>query len=248
MAGRLLEICIDSVLSSITAETGGADRVELCDNLMEGGTTPSAGMISLVREKITIGLQVMIRPRGGDFLYTDEEYEVMKRDIQTAKELGADGVVFGLLRPDGAIDKKRCNELIRLARPMSITFHRAFDMVKNPEQSLEDLIELGVDRLLTSGLHATVICGKRVIKQLVDQSDGRIEVMAGGGVRLHNIQELVDETGVEQIHASGRKTQESDMIFRNDKVQMGIIDNQEYSVKVGDVDLIKAFRKQLSSI
>ncbi|WP_421874782.1 copper homeostasis protein CutC [Marinoscillum sp.] len=236
-----LEVCIDSVKSALAAQEGGANRVELCDNLVEGGTTPSAGMIRLVREKIQIGLQVMIRPRGGDFLYTKEEFEVMKLDIQIAKDLGADGVVFGLLNPDGSVDKERCDELIALARPMNITFHRAFDMVKDPIKSLEDLIELGIDRVLTSGLEPDVISGKSMLKKLVEQADGRIIVLAGGGVRLHNVQELIAATGVPEIHVSGRKTQESAMTFRNEKVQMGALASQEYIHKVADEGVIREF-------
>lgn len=236
-----LEVCIDSVASAMAAQAGGANRVELCDNLVEGGTTPSYGMVRQVRETIQIGLQVMIRPRGGDFLYTEEEFEVMKYDVQMAKDLGADGVVFGLLNPNGSVDKERCDELIALARPMNITFHRAFDMVKDPMKSLEELIELGVDRVLTSGLETDVTAGKEMLRKLVEQADGRIIVLVGGGVRLHNVQELIAATGVPEIHVSGRKTQESAMTFRNEKVQMGALASKEYTHKVADAGVIREF-------
>ena len=139
-----LEICVDSVEGALAAEAGGAQRVELCDNLLEGGTTPSAGMIALTRQQIHIGLQVIIRPRGGDFCYSDLEFAVMQYDVNQAKQLGADGVVIGLLNPDGTVDKARTAALIDLARPLNVTFHRAFDMAVDPHQALEELIDLGV--------------------------------------------------------------------------------------------------------
>ena len=243
MAGRLLEICIDSVASALTAQAGGADRVELCDNLVEGGTTPSYGMIKAVRSQISIGLMVMIRPRGGDFLYSPEEFEIMKSDIEMAKQLGADGVVFGLLNPDGTIDKTRTKELIELSRPMQVAFHRAFDMVKDGQQALEDLIEIGCDRVLTSGLHPEVISGQEIIKQLIQQADGRIAILCGGGIRLDNIQSFVQYTNAPEIHGSGRKTVHSQMTFQNDQIAMGAIPNSEYITKVADEETVRKFRE-----
>src|SRR5215831_13150816 len=146
-----IEICVDSVAGASAAERGGADRVELCDNLLEGGTTPSAGCIKVVRQGLKIGLQVIIRPRGGDFLYTEHELAVMREDIRIAKDLGANGVVLGCLTSNGAIDRDRTAELIALARPLNVTFHRAFDMCRDPHQALENLVTLGMDRVLTSG-------------------------------------------------------------------------------------------------
>jgi copper homeostasis protein len=154
-----LEICLESCEDAIAAQKGGAQRVELCDNLIEGGTTPSAGMIAMTREYRSIGLQVIIRPRGGDFCYSEIELDAMKYDIHHCKTLGVDGVVFGLLKSDGNIDYERTRELIEIARPMNVTFHRAFDMCKDPYQALEELIELGVDRILTSGQEPTVFEG-----------------------------------------------------------------------------------------
>lgn len=237
-----IEVCIDSVASAQNAEAGGADRVELCDNLVEGGTTPSAGLIRIVRENISIGLQVMIRPRGGDFLYSPEELEVMRHDIAVARSLGADGVVFGCLTAEGTVDIQKCRELISLARPMNVTFHRAFDMLQDPVQSLEDLITLGVDRVLTSGLEPDVVAGKTTIADLVRQSGNRIIILAGGGVRVHNVKDLIATTQVKEIHVSGRKTVESQMIFRNPKVSMGAIPDAEYFTKVVDADVIREFR------
>lgn len=243
MSELTIEVCIDSVQSAINAQAGGADRVELCDNLFEGGTTPSLGMMRVVRQNITIGLQVMIRPRGGDFLYSDAEFEVMKADIAAAKELGADGVVFGCLTPEGAIDQAKTKELMALARPMNVTFHRAFDMVKDPFQALEDLVTLGVDRVLTSGLERTVMEGIDLLKDLVEKAGDRIIILAGGGVRPHNIQKLVSRTQVKECHVSGRQPVESGMRFRNSKVAMGgSLQLPEYSISIVHPDIVTSFR------
>ncbi|HKL58980.1 MAG TPA: copper homeostasis protein CutC, partial [Sphaerochaeta sp.] len=172
-----IEICLESIESVIAAAEGGADRVEFCADLFEGGTTPSLGAFKVARENSTITMSVMIRPRGGDFCYSDLEFAAMKEDIRLFKEAGADCVVFGILSPDGEIDVQRNKELIELARPMQVTFHRAFDMTPNAEKSLETLIELGVDRLLTSGLEATVIEGIEVLAALVKQAGDRIIIM-----------------------------------------------------------------------
>jgi copper homeostasis protein len=168
----IFEVCIDSVEGALAAQQGGAQRVELCDNLVEGGTTPSIGTIEVACRSASLGVNVMIRPRGGDFVYSDLEMDVMKADILAAKKCGANGVVFGLLKPNGRIDKPRTRELIELARPMSVTFHRAFDLCRDPGEGLDDLIELGVDRLLTSGQNADALSGADCIKALVTQSKG----------------------------------------------------------------------------
>src|ERR1051325_9028169 len=161
-----VEICVDSAAGAFAAQRGGADRVVLCDNLLEGGTTPSAGCIRVARRGLKIGLQVIIRPRGGDFLYDDTELEVMRQDIRMAKEFGADGVVIGCLTAEGEIDQARTRDLIQLARPLNVTFHRAFDMCRDPHKALEELITLGVDRVLTSGQEASCIEGLDLIAAL----------------------------------------------------------------------------------
>ncbi len=172
-----IEVCINSVDSAIAAQEGGAQRVELCDNLYEGGTTPSAGCVELTRQRITIGLHVIIRPRGADFCYSPLEFEIMKRDIAIVKDLGADGIVFGILKSDGAVDVERSQEIVELARPMSVTFHRAFDMTPDPIQALNDIIPLGVDRILTSGQANKAIDGAGCIADLVAEANGRTIIM-----------------------------------------------------------------------
>lgn len=217
----LVEICVDSAGGAFAAERGGADRVELCDNLMEGGTTPSAGCIKVARRGLKIGLQVIVRPRGGDFLYTADEFDVMREDIRVAKELGADGVVVGCLTAEGEVDRVRTEELIALARPLNVTFHRAFDMCRDARRALEDLIGLGVDRVLTSGQEASCLEGMELIAGLHKQAAGRIVVMPGGGLTPRNIQKFVAMTGVREVHLSARHTVESGMSYRNGRVFMG---------------------------
>ncbi len=236
-----LEVCVDSVQSAINAEKGGAIRVELCDNLFEGGTTPSAGTIEVARKNLSIGLQVIIRPRGGDFLYSDIEFDIMKRDIAQAKLLGADGVVIGILLPDGTVDMSRTAELVKLARPMNVTFHRAFDMTSDPFEALEDIISLGIDRILTSGQERSVPEGVALIGELVKKAGNRIMIMPGGGINEWNIEKIVEATGVRECHVSGRKRISSEMRFINNRAYMGgELRFPEYENFVVDVDRIKA--------
>lgn len=240
----VLEICIDSVESAIAAELGGADRVELCANLFEGGTTPSYGMIEQVRKNISIDMNVIIRPRAGDFLYTEHEFRIMKKDIEIAKAQGANGVVIGILNPSGNIDIERTSELIQLAKPMSVTFHRAFDMAKDPFTSLEELISLGVDRLLTSGQERTALEGIDLLKELINLANDRIIIMPGAGVNERNIDKILTKTGAKEIHTSARKAHESKMIHRVSHVYMGGEFHQsEYGIKVTDTDMVQQLRR-----
>jgi copper homeostasis protein len=240
-----IEVCIDSVPSAIAAQQGGANRVELCDNLFEGGTTPSAGAIAVTRKYITIGLHVMIRPRGGDFFYSDIEFECMKKDIQVAKDLGADGVVFGLLTRDGHIDKVRTQELTHLASPLQVTFHRAFDMTADPVQALEDIISIkGITRLLTSGQEKSAYEGAELIAQLIKQADGRIIIMPGAGIYERNIGKMKQITGASEFHVTGYKTVHSQMAYRNPAIFMGgTLSLPEYDMNVVDAGRIQAMRQ-----
>jgi copper homeostasis protein len=196
----LLEICVDSAESALAAERGGANRIELCGNLLEGGVTPSAGLIAVTRKSISISLHVMIRPRGGDFTYTSEEFEVMKRDIDIAKNFRAEGVVLGILNRDRNVDQGRTRELVERARPLVVTFHRAFDMVRNLPLSLEDVIQTGADRILTSGGEPKAEDALQTIAALVQKAAGRIMILVGGGIRDHNVKRILEATHAREIH------------------------------------------------
>jgi copper homeostasis protein len=240
-----IEVCVDSVESAIAAQEGGADRVELCDNLLEGGTTPSAGTILAARKYLNIGLQVIIRPRGGDFYYSDIEFEIMKSDIEFAKKAGANGVVIGILTPEGDVDKVRTKELIELARPMNVTFHRAFDVTRDPFQALEDLIELGVDRILTSGQEESVLEGLDMITELVKRAGDRVIIMPGGGSE-RNLKKVVAQSGVKEAHVVGLRAIESPMIHRNERVFMGgTLRPPEYLRYSTDPAKIRALRESI---
>jgi copper homeostasis protein len=240
-----IEVCVDSVESAMAAERGGADRVELCDNLLEGGTTPSAGAIAIARERLGIKLHVIIRPRGGDFCYSDVEFAVMRHDVALAKQLGADGVVIGILTSDGEVDVDRTRELIELARPLSVTFHRAFDMARDPYRALEDLIGLGVDRVLTSGQEPSVIEGLDLIAELVRIAGDRVIIMPGGGTE-RNIKKVVERSGVREVHVTGTTSVESPMRFRNPRVFMGgELRPPEYTRTTTDPDRIRQLRDEV---
>ena len=199
-ASILVEACVDSVASSLAAERGGARRLELCDALFDGGTTPSAGMIAACKETVSIPVFVMIRPRGGGFIYSDAECDVMRRDIVVARELGADGVVIGGLLPDGTVDLSLVRFLVEAAHWLPVTFHRAFDITPDLGASLELLAEAGVQRILTAGGASTAADGATVLADLVRQASSRLTVMAGGGVREENVRSLVSVSGVREVH------------------------------------------------
>lgn len=237
-----MEVCIDSVESAVNAEAGGALRLELCSDLAEGGITPSLGLLRMVKKRVAIPVHAMLRPRGGDFHYTASELAVMEEDMLIMKENGADGVVFGLLRADGTVDEDNCAALLRLARPMSTTFHRAFDMVKDPHRELEVLIRLGFDRILTSGCDSTALEGLPVIKQLIDQAGGRITIVPGGGITERNLERILIGTGAKEFHCSARSSKSSLMQYRNTLVTMGATYGaSEYSMKIADTKRVTAF-------
>jgi copper homeostasis protein len=198
----LLEACADSVVSAQAAAKGGAQRVELCSVLDAGGITPSAGLIAMARKQVTIALHVLIRPRAGDFCYSPDEFEVIKRDIVLAKQLGANGVVIGLLDPDGHVDEARTSELVTLARPLSVTFHRAFDAAPDLPAALEEVIHASADRILTSGGAHTAEEGARMIARLVKAAAGRVAIMACGRIREGNVRGILEATGVSEVHAN----------------------------------------------
>jgi copper homeostasis protein len=236
-----LEVCANSVASALAAQEGGAFRVELCDNLIEGGTTPSYGQIALARKLLKIRLYILIRPRGGDFLYSDNEFEIMKADVAYCVKTGCDGVVTGILNADGTVDKQRSGELVQMAKKagLGVTFHRAIDMCADMEQALEDIIEIGCERILTSGGRSTAIEGVNVIAHLMDKAKGRIAIMPGAGVSENTVADIVHYTGAAEVHSSARKDIKSKMTYRNDHILMGYGQTDEYSFSQTDTERVK---------
>lgn len=227
----MLEIAVFNIQSALLAAAAGAHRLELCENPYDGGTTPSYGTLKTIREKISIPVFPIIRPRGGDFLYNNEEYEVTRKDVQLCKELGFEGVVIGLLHADGSIDKERTKKLVDLAYPMEVTFHRAFDRAAHPLQALEDIIACGCNRILTSGQVPNAWDGRELIRQLVELADDRIIIMPGSGVRSSNIKALADFTSATELHSSARELAPSGMQYHansmQEKLQNTIVDTAE---------------------
>lgn len=240
-----LEVCANSVASAVAAQEGGAIRVELCENLSEGGTTPSKGQILFARKLLHIKLYVLLRPRSGDFLYNDLEYNIMKSDLHYCIEAGCDGVVIGMLNADGSIDKKRCTELVTMARQwgLGVTFHRAFDMCADQFKALEEIIDMGCERILTSGGRSTAMEGASIIKNLVDKAASRIIIMPGSGVNENNVTDLVRYTGVKEVHSSARIRIPSKMQYENDHIMMGANAGNEYSLDVTGADRVKKILK-----
>jgi copper homeostasis protein len=234
-----LEICADSAESALAAQKGGAHRIELCSGLVEGGTTPSSGLIATVRSKVSIPISVMIRPRGGDFCYGTDDFEAMERDVDTAKHLGAEGVVFGILREDGQVDVERTQQLVDRARPLKVTFHRAFDMSRDLKEAFEALIAAGVDRLLTSGGEQRVEDGAARVRELSDVAAGRIVIMAGGGITESNAHRVIAATGVCELHARAAVTTGSPMHHHNEKISMGAMKGREYQRVVVTEDKVR---------
>ena len=240
----VIEIATSDFLTTKSAVEGGADRIELCANLAEGGTTPSYAHIKKCREAFDIPLFPIIRPRGGDFLYNKDEFEVMKNDIKLCKELGCEGIVIGLLNMDGTIDITRTSELIGLAYPLEVTFHRAFDRCKDPFTALEELIEIGCQRILTSGQKPTVSEGVDLIAELNNKADDRIIIMPGSGVRKENIKMLADKTGCVEFHSSLRGKTRSPMQF----VHPAFANSEEsYVNNFIDPNSVKDLREALTS-
>jgi len=237
----LFEICVEGVDGAVAAERGGGDRIELCASLVEGGITPSRGTVRATLGAVRAPVMVMVRPRGGDFLYSPLEFASMRDDVAALRETGAAGVVFGCLTSDGLIDEERTRELVAAARPLSVTVHRAFDMTDDPEGALEALIRCGVDRVLTSGQAPDAIDGLPVLKRLVAQAAGRIVVLGCGALRPDTIGTVVRESGLNELHFSARAWTPSAMHFRNDRLTMGgAAAEREYQCLTTDADLVRA--------
>jgi copper homeostasis protein len=241
-----LEIIGFNIESCIAAQVGGADRIEQCVSPEEGGTTPPYGFIKSAREKLHIKLYTMIRPRGGDFLYNDNDFEIMKMDVEFCKKSGCDGIVTGILNTNGKVDKKRCRELIDLAYPLEATFHRAFDRVEDPFEALEDIIDLGFERILTSGLKPKAIESKTLLSELIKKADGRIIIMPGSGVTSENIISLGETTGAKEFHSSASYLKESKMEYFNPQMNESL---SHISVNKDEVkkmkELLNEFRKDV---
>lgn len=220
-AAVLVEACVDTVASAVAAERGGARRLELCDDLVEGGTTPSAGMIATVRERVSVPVFVIVRPRGGDFLYDADDVAVMLRDVEAARGNGADGVVIGALTAEGRVDAELTRRLVDAARPLAVTFHRAFDVVRDQHEALDTLLAFGVDRVLTSGGAPTALEGMPRIRRLVAHAGGGIALLAGGRVDASNAARIVAETGVRELHVRGTERVTSAMRYRRAEIVFG---------------------------
>lgn len=233
----IVEIAAHSVQSALAAQAGGAHRVELFSDPLEGGVTPSEGLVAVVRDRLKIPLHVIIRPRGGDFCYSDEEQDVMHRDIAAVKRIGADGVVLGVLNPEGSVSVELTRELVEAARPMSVTFHRAFDMCKDLAAALKDIIACGSDRVLTSGGAAFASEGLPLLHSLAREAGEQISLIAAGGVRPANLRAIVQQTGVREVHASLRIAVQSPMLFRNETVSFGKAHNEFERIIVREQDV-----------
>ncbi|HEY4334270.1 MAG TPA: copper homeostasis protein CutC [Puia sp.] len=240
--GFQLEICSFNLASAILAQGAGADRIELCASPAEGGVTPSPGVIRGAREQLRIALYPIIRPRGGDFLYSDEEFRIMLRDVEFCKQAGCNGVVIGMLNADGTIDQSRCARLVEAAYPLGVTFHRAFDWAANPFEAMETIIQLGCERILTSGQRPTAEEGVGLIDQLVRQADDRIVIMPGSGVRSENIVSLAEKTGASEFHTSARLLEASAMGYVN-----GQMKEAQDVVMVGEEE-VRKIKEQLISL
>jgi copper homeostasis protein len=245
-----LEICCYSLQSCINAQKGGANRIELCNGLFEGGTTPSIGLIKLAVAAVDIPIYPIIRPRGGDFVYSETELRVMEEDIQQAKTAGARGVVIGILNTDGTVNISETKRLVELAKPLGVTFHRAFDMTSDPMQALEDIIQTGCERILTSGQQNYATDATTLLSKLVKAANGRIEIMAGSGVGVENA-ELLIKTGLHAIHLSAKTASASPMQFRNEAVSMASAINPSeyvrYEADLETIEKVRAIAEELSS-
>jgi copper homeostasis protein len=245
----LLEVCVFSPYAAMDAAVAGADRIELCENIAEGGTTPSFGAVKTLKKILSIPLHPMVRPRGGDFLYSDFEFEVMKANVEAFRNLGAEGVVFGILCEDGSVDIKRCTEVVKLAHPMKATFHRAFDFSRDQFRALEDIISCGFSRVLTSGGKNIAYEGTARIKELVKAAGNRIIIVPGGGINIDNILEIAKKTGAHELHMSAKSVRKSGMHYRNPSIVLnGTVLPDGYSWYTARSETIKSIREKLDSV
>jgi copper homeostasis protein len=241
MADPLIEICVEGIDGFLAAQEAGADRVELCASLLEGGITPSFGVVEEAQKRARIPIHVIVRPRGGDFLYSDAEFETMRTDIVRLREMGVAGVVIGILTADGAIDEARMTVLVAAARPMAVTCHRAFDMTRDPEAAIEALVRSGVDRVLTSGQRDTAIEGLPILQRSKAAAQGRIKIMACGALDAGNIAYVLRESGADELHFAALHTVPSGMGYRNPHVGMGgTAIEREYQVTLTDPVAVRA--------
>lgn len=234
-----LEVCVDSVRSAIAAEEGGADRIELCKSLVTGGISPGVTLLKQVKQYTGLPVRVLLRPRFGDFCYDSYELEEMKEDIVRYREAGADGIVTGLLTPEGELDLPAMKDLIVAAEGLDVALHRAFDMCRDPFETLEQAVSLGCKTILTSGQKASAWEGRELLKKLVQQADGRIEILAGAGISPENIEKLALEIRGSAYHMSGKTTEESRMKFRRNEVSMGLPGLSEYEIQHTDAGKIR---------
>ena len=241
----ILEVCADSVESVLAAEKGGADRIELCGNVVIGGTTPSESLFREIREHSDIKIHALIRPRFGDFCYTDYEFDIIRSEVRRFRELGAQGVVIGMLRPDGSLDVEHLAQLMEEAKGMSVTLHRAFDVCRDPFEALETAKELGVNTILTSGQRKSAKEGVEILKQLALKADGKVDIMAGAGIDADAIRYLAPKTGITTFHMSGKMTLDSRMVYRKEGINMGLPSMSEFEIWRTDEKKIREAREVL---
>lgn len=248
MKDYILECCVDSVESAIEAKKGGADRIELCSALVIGGLSPSKALFEKIKSEAGIRTHVLLRPRFGDFCYTDYEHEIIKSEIRMFKEAGADAVVIGSLKPDGSLNMEQMRELVTEAEGMSITLHRAFDMCKDPLQTLEQVKELGIDTILTSGQKNNCVDGADLLAELVKRAEGKVDILIGGGVDASVIEGLYEKTGSKCYHMSGKVTLDSEMEYRKEDVSMGVASMSEYQIWRTSAERVRAARQVLENL
>lgn len=245
MTDFILEACVDSVESALAAARGGASRLELCGSLVIGGTTPNPWLFQEIRKHTDIRIHVLIRPRFGDFCYTNEEFVLIREAVKEFRKLGAEGVVIGCLKPDGTMNMEHMKILMEEAEGMSVTLHRAFDVCADPYETMEQAISLGIDTILTSGQKNVCTLGADLLRDLVEKSAGRIKIQVGSGVNAAVIREIYPKTGATAFHMSGKKTLDSEMKYRKEGVNMGLPSLSEFEVWRTDETAIREARQVL---